>query len=69
MTAFAESVNGADGIAFDHQGRLWVAANQGDELVALNANGRVVERRGSFLGISEGAPQGLLLPASSVPLD
>ena len=35
VTVFAESINGADGIAFDHRGRLWVCANQADELVAL----------------------------------
>ncbi|HUG56545.1 MAG TPA: hypothetical protein VMJ92_05645, partial [Candidatus Limnocylindrales bacterium] len=65
LTTFAESVNGADGILFDPQGRLWVAANQNDELVALNANGRVVARRGSFEGIGrDGAPRGLLFPAS-----
>jgi len=67
LETFAESINGADGILFDGQGRLWVAANQADELVALNANGRVVERRGSFEGIGpDGAPRGLLFPASIV---
>jgi len=64
---FAESVNGADGILFDGSGRLWVAANQADEIVALGANGRVVERRGSFEGIGpDGAAKGLLFPASIV---
>ena len=52
LTTFAESVNGADGIAFDHKGRLWVAANQGDEVVALNSNGRIVERVGSFQALA-----------------
>jgi sugar lactone lactonase YvrE len=67
VSVFAESINGADGIAFDHRGRLWVCANQADELVALNAKGRVVERRGSFRGIAhDGAPRGLLFPASLV---
>ena len=67
LTTFAESVNGADGIAFDRQGRLWACANQADELVALNANGRVVARRGSFRGIDRhGAVRGLLFPASLV---
>ena len=67
VTPFAESINGADGIAFDDKGRLWVAANQGDELVALNADGRVVERLGSFQGIgNDAAPKGLLFPASIV---
>ena len=65
--SFAESINGADGIAFDHRGRLWVCANQADELVALNAKGRIVERRGSFRGIAhDGAAKGLLFPASLV---
>ena len=67
LSTFAESINGADGIAFDHHGRLWVAANQADELVALNARGRIVERRGSFKGIGhDGAVKGLLFPASIV---
>jgi len=67
LVVFAESVNGADGIAFDSQGRLWVAANQADEVVALNADGRVVERRGSFEGVgTDGAAKGLIFPASIV---
>jgi sugar lactone lactonase YvrE len=66
VTPFAESINGADGIAFDHKGRLWVAANQADEVVALNRNGRIVERVGSFDGIRHGAAKGLLFPASIV---
>jgi sugar lactone lactonase YvrE len=67
VTVFAESINGADGIAFDSKGRLWVAANQADEVVALNANGRVVERVGSFEGVGkDGAAKGLLFPASIV---
>src|SRR5262245_32785833 len=64
LSVFAESINGADGILFDDKGRLWVAANQADEVVALNANGRIIERRGSFDGIGpDGAPKGLLFPA------
>jgi hypothetical protein len=67
LSTFAESVNGADGLTFDRDGRLWVAANQADEVVALNAKGRVVERRGSFEGIgADGAAKGLLFPASIV---
>jgi sugar lactone lactonase YvrE len=67
VTPFAESINGADGIAFDDKGRLWVAANQGDHVVALNANGRVTERVGSFEGVGrDGAARGLLFPASIV---
>jgi len=67
VAVFAESINGADGVAFDTQGRLWVAANQADELVALNAQGRVVAKRGDFEGIGrDGSPKGLLFPASVV---
>jgi sugar lactone lactonase YvrE len=66
LTRFSESHNGADGIAFDHKGRLWVACNQADEVVALNANGRIVERVGSFDGVRHGAAKGLLFPASIV---
>ncbi len=67
VTVFAESINGADGLATDARGRLWVAANQADELVALNENGRVVARLGGFDGIRrDGSPDGLLFPASAV---
>lgn len=70
LTVFAESINGADGIAFDKHGRLWVAANQSDEAVALNANGRVIARVGEFEGIrNDGSPKGLLFPASLVIVD
>lgn len=70
VTVFAESINGADGLTLDQQGRLWVAANQNDELVALNANGRVVARLGEFQGIrNDGTPDGLLFPASMVILN
>jgi sugar lactone lactonase YvrE len=66
VNVFAESVNGADGIAFDRRGTLWVAANQSDEIVGLNTQGRVIERLGGFAGIRHGAPDGLLFPASVV---
>jgi DNA-binding beta-propeller fold protein YncE len=66
-SVFAESINGADGLAVDGAGRLWVAANQNDEVVQLNANGRVVQRLGGFAGIrKDGTPEGLLFPASLV---
>lgn len=67
ISVFAESLNGADGIVFDRLGRLWVAANQNDEVVALNANGRPIVRLGAFDGLGpDGAPKGLLFPASPV---
>jgi len=66
ITVFAESVHGADGLLFEN-GRLWVAANQADELVALDARGRVTIRAGEFDGIRrDGTPRGLLFPASMV---
>lgn len=66
LSVFAESINGADGIAF-HEGRLVVAANQADEVVILNDNGRVIAKLGDFLGIrNDGSPRGLLFPASVV---
>ena len=67
VSVFSESINGADGIAFDDSGILWVAANQADEIVGLNAAGRVVAKIGGFEKIgADGAPEGLLFPASLV---
>lgn len=67
LSVFAESINGADGIAFDTEGHLVVAANQADEVVILNDNGRVIAKLGDFLGIrNDGSPRGLLFPASVV---
>jgi len=67
VSVFAESLHGADGLLMDSSGRLWVAANQGDELVALNDKGRPVLRVGEFEGIHhDGTPRGLLFPASMV---
>lgn len=64
ISVFAESVDGADGLAMDAHGLLWVAANQADRLVALNERGRVVAQVGSFDGIRDGRPEGFLFPAS-----
>jgi DNA-binding beta-propeller fold protein YncE len=67
VSVFAESVHGADGVVLDDDGRLWVAANQADQIVALNESGRVVARLGEFQGIrKDGTPDGLLFPASPV---
>jgi DNA-binding beta-propeller fold protein YncE len=67
VSVFTESINGADGLAVDGRGRLWAAANQNDEVVQLNANGRVVQRLGGFGGVrKDGTPEGLLFPASIV---
>ncbi|SRR5579864_1868836 len=67
VTVFAESLNGADGLVADDQGRLWVATNQADEVVALNEQGKVIVKLGEFRGINRnGTPDGLLFPASPV---
>ncbi len=69
LTVFAESVHGADGLLFVN-GRLWVAANQGDHVLALNGRGRPIYRAGSFEGFRpDGAPRGLLFPASLAAID
>jgi hypothetical protein len=65
LEVFAESVDGPDGIAFDDSGILWVAANQADQLVGFDPDGRRIATLGSFLGIrSNGSVRGLLFPAS-----
>ena len=70
VTVFVESLHGADGLLMDRDGRLWVCANQADEVVALNEEGRVVVRLGEFQGINKnGTPDGLLFPASAVIVD
>jgi DNA-binding beta-propeller fold protein YncE len=69
ITVFAESIHGADGLLFEN-GRLWVAANQADQVVALNEKGRVIAKAGEFEGIRrDGTPRGLLFPASMVVVD
>jgi sugar lactone lactonase YvrE len=68
LSVFAESVNGADGLARDAAGLLWVAANQADTLVALDERGRVVAQIGGFEGVRNGLPVGFLFPASMVIL-
>jgi sugar lactone lactonase YvrE len=68
VSSFSESLNGADGLVFDKaSGLLWVCTNQADEVVALNASGKVVAKLGEFRGINkDGTPDGLLFPASPV---
>jgi DNA-binding beta-propeller fold protein YncE len=59
-----KSVNGPDGMFFDEEDRLWVVANQGDEVVVLDKTGKTVAKLGDFDGLDEqGAPRGLLFPA------
>ena len=64
---FAESINGADGMLMDRNGRLWVAANQADQVTVLDENGRVIAELGEHLGINkDGSCHGLCFPASIV---
>lgn len=67
LSVFSESINGADGLAMADDGTLWVAANQADQIVGLNDKGRVIAELGEFFGLrANGAPRGLLFPASPV---
>ena len=69
LSIWAESLNGADGIAL-YKGRLIVVENQSDVVSILNENGRVVAKLGAFLGIrGDGSARGLLFPASLVIVD
>ena len=64
---FTTGINGPDGLAVDANDNLWVAANQGDEIVVVDPTGRVVAKKGDFNGVaSDGSIQGLLFPASVV---
>jgi DNA-binding beta-propeller fold protein YncE len=70
VSVFAESIHGADGLVIDAAGRLWAAANQADQVVALNDKGRIVMRAGDFGGIRpDGSPRGMLFPASMAIVD
>ncbi|HEX6442014.1 MAG TPA: SMP-30/gluconolactonase/LRE family protein, partial [Stellaceae bacterium] len=62
---FTTGLNAPDGLAVDANDNLWVAANQGDEIVVVDTTGTVVAKKGDFNGIaSDGSIQGLLFPAS-----
>jgi sugar lactone lactonase YvrE len=64
-SVFVNSINGADGIVLDKHDNLWVAANQGDEIVVIDKTGKVIAKLGDFNGVDEhGVPHGLLFPAS-----
>jgi sugar lactone lactonase YvrE len=64
---FTNSINGADGLIIDGDDNLWVCANQEDEIVVVNPDGRAIAKLGDFDGLSQdGAPAGLLFPASLV---
>ena len=62
---FTNSINGADGLILDDQDNLWVCANQSDEIVVVDKNGKVLAKLGDFDGlVDDGTPKGLLFPAS-----
>src|SRR6266481_736723 len=62
---FTTGLNAPDGFDVDASDNLWVAANQGDEIVVVAPNGTVVAKKGDFDGITEdGSIRGLLFPAS-----
>ncbi len=67
LEEFTQSVDGCDGFVRDPLGRLWIAANQGDEMVRINSQGQVVEKLGSFEGIdsTDDSPIGLLFPTNA----
>ncbi len=63
----AYSINGADGVMVDEDDNIWVVANQSDEVVVLDKNGKVIAKLGDFDGLHpHGAVKGLLFPASIV---
>jgi len=63
---FTNSVNGADGLFLDEHDNLWICANQADEIVVVNQDGKAIAKLGDFGGLRRGAPVGLLFPASLV---
>jgi len=64
---FVNAINGADGLIIDEHDNLWIAANQADEIVVVDPSGRTIAKLGDFGGLDhEGAPIGLLFPASLV---
>lgn len=64
-TVFTTGLNAPDGLAVDANDNLWVAANQGDEIVVVDPTGTVIAKKGDFDGIApDGSIRGLLFPAS-----
>jgi SMP-30/Gluconolactonase/LRE-like region len=63
---FTTGINAPDGLAVDGEDNLWVLANQGDEVVVVDPNGKVIAKKGDFNGLTEdGSINGLLFPAST----
>jgi len=61
-------INGAltaDGLTIDRHDNIWIASNQGDEVIGISPSGRAIARLGRFQGVTdEGLPRGLLFPSS-----
>jgi hypothetical protein len=69
-TIFVTGINGPDGIAVQRTGlgagRIWVAANQSDEIVVIdNVTGRVIDKLGDFFGLD--SPPGMTCPPTCLP--
>jgi hypothetical protein len=63
---FTTGINAPDGLAVDGEDNLWVLANQGDEVVVVDPNGKVIAKKGDFNGLTkDGSIDGLLFPAST----
>jgi len=63
---FTTGINAPDGIAIDASDNLWVLANQGDEVVVVDPDGKVIAKKGDFDGLgADGTINGLLFPASN----
>lgn len=63
---FVNSVNGADGLFIDEHDNVWICANQEDQVVIVDKTGKAIAKLGDFNGLRNGAPVGLLFPASLV---
>ena len=64
---FVNAVNGPDGLIIDEHDNIWVTANQANEVVVLDASGRMIAALGDFGGIDpQGRVVGLLFPSSLV---
>jgi DNA-binding beta-propeller fold protein YncE len=62
---FVTGLNAPDGIAIDRSGNMWICANQEDEIVVVDTNGKAIAKFGDFNGLDEhGIARGLLFPAS-----
>jgi sugar lactone lactonase YvrE len=58
-------INGCDGLRLDSDDKIWVAANQADEIVVVDSTtGKAIAKLGDFDGVNHGVTNGLLFPAS-----